>query len=285
MAFKTFEIEINNKSVISVLKHEPEVSNSKSIVISSATGVLQKYYTNFATHFVSLGFTVYTFNYSGIGNALFKNIKSNSCNLQDWALNQSEVLAFAKQNNPNHKVILITHSIGGQLIGLNPKINLADAIITVCSQSGYWRLFKGFNRFKMFVFWYLLIPITTPLFGYFPAKKLGLFENIPKRAAYQWRRWGINKDYLLSEFKNEALYFNDVKCALLALSFPRDKFAPKQTVDWLAERFINANVDRRHILPEDLKIKDVKHFGFFRSGFKESLWEMTEVWIAKHTNN
>ena len=47
----------------------PKKSIHKSIIISSATGVLQRYYHKFATHFSQLGYTVYTFDYSGIGKS------------------------------------------------------------------------------------------------------------------------------------------------------------------------------------------------------------------------
>ncbi|WAC01761.1 hypothetical protein N7U66_17985 [Lacinutrix neustonica] len=132
---------------------------------------------------------------------------------------------------------------------------MADAIIMVCSQSGYWKLYKGFNRLRMYAFWNVMIPITTPLFGYFPAKKLGLFENLPKHVTYQWRKWGIQSDYMLSEFSASDLYFKTVTCNMLSLSFPRDKFAPKLAVDWLAHRFENAAMDRQHIIPKHLILK------------------------------
>ncbi|WP_044399310.1 alpha/beta fold hydrolase [Lacinutrix sp. Hel_I_90] len=283
MSVHYFEIEINGERRVSVSKFEPQRSNAKSIVISSATGVIRKYYTKFAAHFSILGFTVYTFDYSGIGNSEAHTIKKNTCNLNDWAKDQAEVLAFAKTTCPEHKVILLTHSIGGQLIGLNPNIGLADAIIMVCSQSGYWKLFKGYSRLRMYAFWNVMIPITTPLFGYFPAKILGLFENLPKHVTYQWRKWGVKPDYMLSEFNTSDLYFKNVKCHVLSLSFPRDQFAPKLAVDWLTDRFENATVDRQHLKPEALNIDDVQHFGFFRKRFKTSLWKLAEDWIEKHT--
>lgn len=255
----------------------PKKSNNKSIVISSATGVLQKFYSKFAAHFCSFGFTVYTFDYYGIGNSNSKNLKKNAANLNTWALDQAAVLKLVKQNQPHHKITLITHSIGGQLIGLNPEIHIVDSIITVASQTGYWKYFKGFSRLRMLSFWYALIPITTPLFGYFPAKKLGLFENIPKHVVYQWRKWGIHPEYMYGQFND--LQFNAIKCNVLVLSFPRDLFASKASVDWLAAKFTNTKVDRRHIIPEDLQIEDVQHFGFFREKFKDSLWQTTKDWI------
>ncbi|QRM87943.1 alpha/beta fold hydrolase [Lacinutrix sp. WUR7] len=265
---------------ISVTIFSPEKSNNKSIVISSATGVLQKYYSKFATHFSTLGFTVYTFDYYGIGKSKTKNIKQNTADLYTWALDQAAVIKFAKQEQLQHKITLVAHSIGGQLIGLNPEIHLVDSIVTIASQTGYWKYFKGFYRLRMIVFWYALIPITTPLFGYFPAKKLGLFENLPRHVVYQWRKWGVHPEYMFSEFSD--LQFSNIKCNVLSLSFPRDSYAPKETVDWLASKFTNTKVDRRHLIPEDLQIEDVQHFGFFREQFKDSLWQLTENWIGTH---
>ena len=268
---------------ISVSIFYPENSSNKSIIISSATGVLQKYYSRFASHFSSLGFTVYTFDYYGIGASNSKSIKHITANLNAWAFDQAAVIKYAKETNPEHKIILITHSIGGQLMGLNAEIKLVDSVITIASQTGYWKYFKGFSRFRMFMFWYVLIPYTTPIFGYFPAKKLGLFENIPKQVAYQWRKWGIHPNYMFGHFKNTELYFSTVSCPVLILSFPRDLFASKASVDWLASKLTHAKVDRRHLIPADLNIKDVQHFGYFKKEYQDSLWKLTETWINENS--
>lgn len=283
MIKKVVEIEQVNKHSISTTLFIPTTPNSKNIVISSATGVLQNYYSQFATHFCALGFTVYTFDYSGIGLSQARDIKKNTSNLYHWAANQASVLSYAKTKNPEYKTLLITHSIGGQLIAFNKNINLADAIITVASQSVYWNLFSGFLKIKMFAFWNVLIPLTTPIYGYFPAKKLKLFENLPKQVIYQWRSWGNRKDYFLSQAKKEDLFIDSITCPMLVLSFPNDDFAPKQTVDWLANLFTNAKVKREHIEPQALNIADIGHFGFFRKRYEHTLWVMTEQWIKDNT--
>lgn len=269
------EINPNTKNFISITKYSPKASNQKSIIISSATGVLQNYYSTFASYFCDLGFTVYSFDYSGIGQSLSKSIKKNTSNLSHWAKNQSDVVTYAQTQNPNHKTILITHSIGGQLIGLNNKSITLDAIITVAPQTGYWKFFKGFNRFKMFVFWHFLIPLLTPIFGYFPSKKIGLFENLPKQVVYQWKNWGIHPNYFLNEFNSDDLSFEKILCPVLILSFSKDKFAPKETVDWFTKLFTNSKTDRQHIKSDP----HIGHFGFFRKPFKKPLWELAENWI------
>jgi len=267
---------------LSLTVFKPKTSINKSIIISSATGVLQHYYYKFATHFSELGYTVYTFDYSGIGksNSSIAHLKQNTIDLKAWGENdQASVISYAKSENSTYKIIVITHSIGGQILAFNNKISQIDAIITVASQSGYWKHWKGYERFRMYTFWYVMIPALTPLFGYFPAKKIKLFENLPKQMAYQWKRWGKHKDYMLSEFNFENLEFKNFNKHLLVLSFTKDEYASEVAVDWLAEQFINANIERRHIIPEDLGISNVGHFGFFRSKFKDSLWKIVDEWI------
>lgn len=153
----------------------------------------------------------------------------------------------------------------------------------VASQSGYWKLWKGYERFRIFAFWYILIPLLTPFFGYFPAKKIRLFENLPKQMAYQWQRWGKHKDYMLSEFNFEDLQFKNYNKDLLSLSFTNDEYASKKSVDWLTAQFSSAKIDRRHIIPKDLNIENIGHFGFFRTKFKDPLWIITHEWIKEHS--
>jgi len=265
---------------------KPKQSINKSVIISSATGVLQRYYYKFSSYLSELGYTVYTFDYYGIGKSSsnIAELEQNTVNLKDWGENdQATVINYAKSEHPQHKIIIITHSIGGQILAFNKNISQIDTIITIASQSGYWKHWKGFERFRMCIFWYILIPSLTPLFGYFPAKKIKLFENLPKQMVYQWRRWGKHKDYILSEFNYEELQFKNYNRYLLSLSFPKDEYAPKVAVDWLANQFINADLDRRHVVPKDFGISNVGHFGFFRSKFKDSLWKTTHKWIEEHS--
>jgi len=262
-----------------------EKNNGKTLVISSATGVLQKYYRKFASYFASLGYTVYSFDYSGIGESgsNLNQLKNNTCTLKEWgSIDQAAVILYAKQNNQDNELILLTHSIGGQIVGFNVNYQLIDKLIFVASQSGYWKLFSGFNRIKMFFFWYLLLPLPTKLFGYFPAKKMGLFENLPKNMSKEWGKWGKKKDYLMHYYNDEEYFFKKIKAPILSLSFPKDGFAPKAAVDWLPKQYGSNKVERIHYTPAKEDINKLKHFGFFREYFKLTLWKKTDDWIKNN---
>lgn len=253
----------------------------KTLVISSATGVLQKFYSKFASFYAAQGFVVYTFDYCGIGKSRssIAELKKTDVNLTDWGQNdQAGVLAFAKSEHPNTELILVTHSIGGQLIGLNPNYHMLDKVIMVGSQSGYWKDFKGLHTPKMWLFWYGVIPVLTTLFGYFPAEKFRLFANLPKNMAYEWAKWGRQKEYMMSFYDKQSYFFDAINIPILSLSFPKDAFAPKKTVDWLSDQYENARVTRVHYRPEK-EGKQPGHFGFFRPEFREPLWERSVQWI------
>lgn len=278
---KEIKLPTTNGHNITVAKFFSEINNNQAIVISSATGVLQKYYEKFASHCALNGFAVYTFDYTGIGKSIknLKALKECDSNLSSWGSNdQAAVVALAKSENKESHITLITHSVGGQILGFNPNSNLIDKVILVASQGGYWKDFKGIHILKMWLLWHVIIPTLSPLFGYFPSKKLGLFENLPKEMTYEWASWGKKKEYMM-HFQNKTdYYFDALKAPILALSFYGDNFAPEKTVDWLSCQYKNAKVERVHH-DKTKEERAVKHFGFFKLRYKELFWDNTIQWI------
>ena len=79
----------------------PERPIGQSMVISSATGMLQKFYFAFSRHFANLGYTVLTFDYWGIGasGGSIRELRDNSYDLVHWGANdQAGAVRFLKEN-------------------------------------------------------------------------------------------------------------------------------------------------------------------------------------------
>jgi len=282
MESQEISITTKNGHSISATRFSGSQNIQKVIIISSATGVLQGYYRKFASHFAAIGYTVFTFDYYGIGKSggEIENLKSNATDLKNWGrVDQAALVAYAKRQEPDCELILLTHSVGGQLLGFNPNYELIDKVILIASQTGYWKYFKGWDYPKMWLLWYVFIPGLTPIFGFFPAKVLGLFENLPKNMVYEWAKWGRQKEYLMHFHNDRDYFFDQIRVPLLSYSFPKDQFAPKATVDWLTDQYENAKVERIHYIPPNDKLNRLKHFGFFREEFKNTLWKKTEEWI------
>ncbi len=105
--------------------------NLRTVIISSATGVLQNFYRKFVTYLASLGYIVFTFDYYGVGKSGsdMERLKSNELDLKSGGSNdQATIVAFAKERYPQSEPILITHSIGGQILGFNPNYRHFDKI-------------------------------------------------------------------------------------------------------------------------------------------------------------
>ncbi|MEM7382217.1 MAG: alpha/beta fold hydrolase [Bacteroidota bacterium] len=284
MGTKELAVPTTQGHVLTATEFSPELSDQKVMIISSATGVLQGYYHKFARYFSSLGYTVYTFDYWGIGKSggQLEQLKENQFDLKSWGSNdQAAMVSFARKTHPQYELILLTHSVGGQVLGFNPEYPEIDKIVMIASQSGYWKYFEGIHLPKMILFWYAIIPILTPLYGYFPAKKLGLFENLPKGMAYEWKRWGKRAAYMMDFYDQESYFFDRIEAPVFSMSFPKDQYAPEKAVDWLTKQFKASKTERLHYVPDKSVLGKLRHFGFFRERFKEELWDMTDRWIRK----
>ncbi|CAL2065232.1 alpha/beta fold hydrolase [Tenacibaculum sp. 190524A05c] len=258
---------------LSLTKYSPIDSNNKVVIICSATGVLQGYYQNFATFLSSKGRTVYTFDYAGIGGSKKENLKDFDVSLTNWAVNDiNSVLNFIKENHPQSQIDCVCHSIGGQILGLTPSNKYITNILLVASQSGYFKFWKGFGKLEMFFNWHILFPVLTSLFGYLPSKKITGMENLPKSMAQEFASWGRKRNYLFHYKKKEELYHHQLNGKITSYSTDNDHFAPRKAIDWMTKKYFNAKITRKHLVPKEYNVKTIGHFGFFKSKFKDSLW-------------
>lgn len=245
----------------------------KVLVITSATGVKQEFYSKFA-HFVNRhSIAVITFDYCGIGRSLTQPIKETTTNAEAWAKNDLQsVLTYTIEQYPKAQKLLLGHSIGGQLIGLTPASAQMDKIVLVASQSGYWRYWKGAGQRAMLFNWFVLFPVLLPIFGYLPSKKITGMEKLPKPMAQQWRNWATKKNYYLDDPSLGATYFDEIHGRLTAYSIEGDRYAPRAAVNWLTSQFVNAKVETHHLVGADFDVKKIGHFGIFRDRFEGTIW-------------
>lgn len=276
-----FQININEQESVKCSLYN-DISSDTMVIIASAAGVLQSFYRKLAQFFQTNGISVITFDYSGVGESLHGNIKKENSSLANWGNRDLEaVIKYTIETYPGHKIILLGHSIGGQLIGLAPSSYMADKIILVAAQSGYWKFWKGVSKIRMWANWYLLVPILTKGFGYLPSKKFSRMENLPENVAKEWAKWCRSNDYLFASFSHNNLYFDKIKCKLTSISIDDDFFAPKKSVDWLTAKFKSAGIKRLHFIPEDFKALKIGHFSLFTEKFEDSIWNI----LVQETHN
>lgn len=259
----------------------PKGNYKSVVVIASATGVKQRYYSKFAQFLSEQGAIVYTFDYAGIGASKLESLKKFNTTAFSWGSNDLEsIISHATARFTNFPITIIGHSIGGQLIGLAPSAIQADKIVLVAAQSGYWKLWKGFEKIRMFANWHIVFPLFIRIFGYFPGKKLGIMEDLPKDVALEWRKWCSSLNYLFDHIPNEKHYFSDIEAEISAFSTADDRYAPKSAVDWLTSKYDNGSIAKHHLIPKDLGLAKIGHFGFFKSQNSNIIWKTLSDEVA-----
>lgn len=263
-------VEINKNIVATIYPNESAVPNV--VIICSATGVKQSYYESFATWLSAHGYTAVTFDYQGIGDSLKSPIKQIDITAKDYGEQDiPSVISYVMQElNPQH-ILLMGHSIGGQLIGLSALPSVVKGILLVAAQSGYWKFWDKKAQPRMWLTWHVMMPGLTKLFGYFPGKNFNM-ENLPKGLALEWAKWCRSPNYLFDHLTHAGESFANIKVPIVSYSFSDDDYAPKSAVDWLSEQYKNSVVVRKHIQPKDLQLERIGHFGIFKDKCADTLW-------------
>ena len=256
-------------------------SCQKVILINSATGVKQSYYQHFACFLAQKGLNVYTYDYRGIGDSASRDKAYLQSNMKDWSKDLDAMIGHITSTHPQSQLVIIGHSVGGQLIGMSRMAGYADSLILIGAQTPYWKHYEGrLMRLKLFLFWNILIPVLTRLCGYFPASKLGLFEDLPANVALQWARWAKTPEYVFKDNPELKSSFEALDQRSLFISFSDDELAPHKAVLDLKRFFTNAKIDHWHVQPDDILLKKVGHFGFFNKHMEMLMWNDMLRWIG-----
>lgn len=257
------------------------------VVLSNAMGVKQDFYIPFAQFLAEQGYAALTFDYRGSGASTPERFKRTlrgfEADLFTWAgRDYNAALRAAKSWQPDVPLLVVGHSLGGQLPGLLPDRQLIDGIVTVASGSGYWKRNSPQTRRFVWFMWYFAVPLYTRLFGYFPGKKVKKVGDLPKGVIFQWAQWCKSPHYVVDRKGNPIRDgYDQIRAPILALSFTDDEMMSRWSIDSMHDKYRNAPVERRYIAPQDVQAKRVGHFGFFRPEFRETLWRQALEWMEQ----
>lgn len=234
----------------------------RTVVIAGALGVKQRFYEKYAAHVSSEGLNAVTFDYVGVGAS--KPEGYEHATLDDWATNQDDVLGYASDEF-DKPITLVGHSIGAQFLGTLARRDRVDRLLTISSMNNELRHQRQ-NGLALQAFWKVGVPALCSAFGRFPAKSLGLFEDVPSAVMLGWRRWVL-----------EGSPWHDgttpAPGSVASLSFGDDEYGDLAAVRSFHDAAFG---DATTYLRPD--IAGVGHHGFFKERHA-SLWRDVHGWV------
>lgn len=261
--------------------HEPASGEPAAgvVVIAGATAVPRRYYAPFAASLSSAGLRTLTFDYRGVGGSRPARLRGFRANLHEWGERDlAGALGWAADRWAEVPLLVVTHSVGGQVLGLAPTLDRVTAVLSVASQSGYWRLWSGARRVQMGAYFHLLIPAAARLAGYLPMRLVG-GEDLPRDVALEWSRWARDPHYVLTHARARgATGYGAFDRPWRAYAFEDDGYAPVVAVERLLGFYPRARSELRVVTRSEVD-RPIGHFGFFRPAFEPTLWREAREWL------
>jgi predicted alpha/beta hydrolase len=251
-----------------------------TLLMPTAMGVRQDFYAPFAEYLAEAGLHVTTFDWRGMGWSRPEKLRGFALRITDWAREDLDMMLHeARAPAPHLPLLYVGHSLGGQLLGIAPGNAMVRAMITVNAGNG-WYKFNRATPWRTRFFWFAAVPLLTPLFGYFPGKRLRMVGDLPAGVAWQWRRWCTSPHYMVDDAGRPLRDgFERVRIPVRSYSFTDDDLISKEAIEDLHACYTHARLEHRHLAPSDLSLERIGHFGFFTRAGRDSLWDEARGWL------
>ncbi len=275
-------VEIVAADGVRIVAHRFDAAKPRAVaVIGAAMGVRQDFYADFARHLAGRGITAFTFDYRGVGRSAPRSLRRFRASLTDWARHDYDaVLREARSAASGRALFVIGHSLGAQLPALTDSAASIDAMVAVAGGGGYWGGLSWALRPFMLAMVGAVAPLTIPLAGYFPGRRLRMIGDLPAGVMRQWSRWCMHPDYLVGVEAGARDAYARVRFPILSLSISDDRMMPQRNIDTLHAHFRSARRESRRITPAQAG-GPIGHMGFFRRRYRDTLWPVAADWLAE----
>lgn len=256
-----------------------------SVVIHCATATPASFYSGFAAYLASNGYVVLTYDYRGIGRSGPAK-RHRHMRMRDWLLVDAPTASrWIKDAFPHIPAFAVGHSLGGQALALNAAGDSAGFVM-VASHAGISELIpQRAERLRVKLLLNHIGPALARVFGYVPAKRLGVGEDMPAAAMREWSTWSNLPHYFFDDPSMDALTrTQQVTCPVLVVGLSDDPWATPELIAWVTRLLSNAEVEKVIFTPQDAAVAAIGHHGFFRRKRAGALWPEILQWLNIRSN-
>jgi predicted alpha/beta hydrolase len=260
--------------------YRPAQPNGRALLVNSAVGVRQQYYSAFAAFLEERGFAVLTYDYRGIAASRHGPLRGLPARIRDWAqLDAAAALDELARAVPGARLLAVGHSFGGNSLGLVPGNERCAGALFVGVQSGYWRHWRGAGRVGMWLLAHAVLPVISRVLGYVPAQVFGQGEDLPAGVAAEWAAWCRNPHYAAGALESGG--YANFKAPIRSYWIADDRYAPRAATEAILREYASAKCELVAVHPAQHGGARIGHFGFFRERFRDTLWREAADWLER----
>ena len=281
------EITYRDKTTNSVSVFETDHPNNTMCICLPAMGVRASYYKTFASELAMTGNTVVTSDWRGNGNSSQTASFKTDFGYEHYVTDLDDIVHFCQQKFPNKKIVLVGHSLGGQIQSLYisrfPKN--CNQLVLIAANSVYYKGWDKKTSRKIKMAGMFFYPLSR-LFGYFPGRIIGFGGREARTVMKDWTHNLKTGNYNLtaSIFDYESA-LKEARPNILCISFEKDNLiAPKMAVINLLNKFSDAaSKEHLHFTEDQIGIPNLNHFNWAKQ--PTPLVRIINEWIKKTTEN
>jgi predicted alpha/beta hydrolase len=220
------------------------------ILCMPAMGVPARYYRTFAEGLADHGFCTGIMDIRGNGASSLRPKRGTDFGYREiLEYDVPAALQELRLAHPDSEILLLGHSLGGQLAclfaGLEP--GSIQGILLVASGSVYFRVWPFPHSWGLRVF-QAVVRASVALAGYFPGHLLGFGGKQARRLMLDWHTQGTSGRYDVSQDQRDyEAMLKKVDTPILAISLAGDNLAPPGSVEHLLRKMPRARVTRETI--------------------------------------
>lgn len=252
------------------------------VLICPATGITKNFYHAFATWLNEQGYAVLCFDFRGIGDSLHEPLKQCEASIVDWGqLDIPAAVNTLLQKTQAEQVVLLGHSAGGQLLGINPEYHKVAKVVAVSGSTGHTKGLKGRTRLLAPVMFKVIFPLARITHGYGPTNAIGMGENLPKNVAQQWAQFCSKPGYVINAIGKTVSqhYHDEIRCPITAIWSSDDEIATEANVKDLLRLYPHASTNMIELKPKRYQHKAIGHMAMFKKSHR-NLWNVIENQLA-----
>jgi predicted alpha/beta hydrolase len=249
-----------------------------AVVFNAGGGLSSLRYRHFLRFLARQGLPVLAYDYRGVGISRPASWRGFDAGIEDWCeLDQVSAIEAMRARFPAARLSSVSHSIGCMIAAAAPNAPMLHQMVLVAPHTAYWGDYLQPWRWPMAFMWHVLMPATARVVGYFPASRLGLGDDLPRRVALQWasRRTPDYRPGAAGGDRARETVALDRMARLtvpaLVISITDDAFAPEIAIRRFLMGMSNAPAVRRRIESPTTGGRQFGHYGYFRR-FASDLW-------------